>query len=122
MFYIPNVSNFFQSCLLLLSFLSFLIRYRWNFQESYVLRVYDNRVRSTCRSPYLYLSDENPLKDDYSVQKVLTFVDGGDKDVLEFGKKPIEDDPMAQGWMLFGGNHVNFKGQVQINPLSHRLH
>ena len=104
------------------SFLSFIIRYQWNFQESYVLRVYDNRVRSTSRSPYLYLlnDDDNPLKDDYSVKngsvkKVLTFVDGGDKDVLEFGKKPITGNhPKAQGWMLFGGNHVCFKGQIQI--------
>ena len=108
---------------LLCFILSFIILYQRNFQNSYVLRVYDNRVRSTSRSPYLYLlddDDDNPLKDDYSVKngsvkKVLTFVDGGDKAVLEFGKKPIKDDHRnAQGWMLFGGKHVGFKGQIQI--------
>ena len=77
-------------------------------QSSYVLRSYDNRVRSTPRSPCVYQS--------FSLlesEQVFKFEDPGPFKLLEFGEllQPSYNSRLS---MLFYDDSVSRKGQIEV--------
>ena len=78
------------------------------FQDSFILRAYDNRVRETPRSPLLY-NDYNGLKQ--GTTRCVEVVDDGHLDICEFGD--LTSHASALSMVFCAGNNAK-RGKVEV--------